>query len=98
MKNRFYYLALTLLFAVSAITSNAALVTPTIKEKVAGMTDAQKDERLKQIKQRVDEIKAMDKSALSRTERKNLRNELRNMNKEAKAIGHGGIYISLAGI
>jgi len=44
------------------------------------------------------EIKAMDKSQLSSEERKALRKELRSMNYEAKALGNGGIYISLAGI
>jgi hypothetical protein len=50
------------------------------------------------LKQRAAEIKAIDKSQLTRLERKDLRKELKDMNKEAKEIGHGGIYISLAGI
>ena len=62
------------------------------------MTDAQKEERITQIQQRVEEIKAMDKSQLTRLERKDLKNELRDMNKEAKAIRTGGIYISIGAL
>ena len=68
------------------------------KEKVTTMTEAQKEARVEEIKARVTEIKEMDRSQLSSQDRKELRQELRDMNKEAKAIGNGGIYISLAGI
>ena len=63
------------------------------------MTDTQKEERITQIQQRVDEIKAMDRSQLTKAERKDLRNELKNMNKEAKVIRTGGgIYISIGAL
>jgi hypothetical protein len=39
----------------------------------------------------------MDKSALSRVERKALRNELLEMKKEAKAMS-GGVYLSVSAI
>src|SRR5690606_26030964 len=45
--------------------------------------------RMNEMRQRVNEIKEMDKSDLSRTERKALKKELREMNKEAKAMGQG---------
>jgi hypothetical protein len=97
MKKKIFYFALTLLFVSSAITVNASSANKAIKEKVAGMTEAQKEERIQQIQQRAEEIKAMDKSQLSRIERKNLRDELKNMKKEAKATNHG-IYISLGAL
>src|SRR4051794_10310501 len=68
------------------------------KEKVTNMTEAQKEARAEEIKARVVEIKELDRSKLSSEDRKALRQELRDMNKEAKALGGGGIYISLAGI
>jgi hypothetical protein len=98
MKKKIFYFLLTFLFVTSAITANASSVNKAIKEKVAGMTEAQKEERIQQIKQRVEEIKAMDKSHLSKIERKDLRDELRNMKKEVKAVGHGGIYISIGAL
>jgi TolA-binding protein len=98
MKKKIFYSTITFLFAISAITANASSDIKAMKEKVAGMTAAQKEERIQQIKQRVEEIKAMDKSHLSKIERKDLRDELRNMNKEVKASRRGGIYISLGAL
>src|SRR6476620_6304029 len=99
MKKKIFYSVITFLFAISAITANASSDIKAIKERMAGMTEAQKEERIQQIKQRVEEVKAMDKSQLSKIERKDIRNELKNMNKEVKASGRGGgIYISLGAI
>ena len=61
------------------------------------MTEQQKEARYEEIKARIEEIKDIDKSTLTKAERKDLKNELRSMHKEAKAMG-GGVYISLAGI
>lgn len=69
-----------------------------MKETVAGMTDEQKQARIETMKNRVQEIKDMNKSELSRADRKEMRTEMKDMNKEAKEIGHGGIYLTLGGI
>lgn len=53
--------------------------------------------RVAELTQRMLEIKAMNKSELTRTERKNLRNELREAKKEMK-VNNGGIYLSLGAI
>src|SRR4051794_23000577 len=98
MKKKIFYFATTFLFAISTISANASSADKSIRERVAGMTETQKEEFIQQIKQRVEEIKAMDKSQLSKIERKDLRDELKNMNKEAKAIGGHGIYISLGAL
>lgn len=67
------------------------------KVKVIDMTEAQKAARLEEIRARVTEIKEMDKSELTRTERKALRKELREMQKEARAV-KGGVYLSVGAI
>jgi hypothetical protein len=46
---------------------------------------------------RIEEIKEMDRSALSRAEKKELRKELREMKKEVRAKGYG-IYLSAGAI
>ncbi len=69
-----------------------------IEAKVAAMTQEQKEARVAEIKARLEEIKAMDKSQLTREERIALKDEVKYMRKEAKSLGHGGVYISLAGI
>lgn len=53
--------------------------------------------RVQELSQRVLEIKAMNKSELTRTERKNLRNELQATKKEMKAAS-GGVYLSVVAI
>jgi len=88
--------ALVLLMAATVLPAQAA--NDPIKEKVAAMTEEQKDARIIEMKNRVHEIKAMDRSTLTKQERKALRKELKEMNKEAKEMGRGGVYISLAGI
>ena len=99
MKNKFLLVALTVLFGITSLNVQASgLSKKELQEKAAAMTDEQKQARVEEMKQRVQEIKAMDKTQLTSIERKELRQELRNMNKEARAIGNGGIYISLAGI
>lgn len=53
--------------------------------------------RVQELTQRMLEIKAMNKAELSRTERKSLRNELRDAKKEMKAVT-GGVYLSVVAI
>jgi len=99
MKRSIAILALTLLTLFASVNSSYAKTDKDYwKDKIASMTEAQKEARISEIKARVEEIKDMDKSQLSSGDRKALRMELRDMNKEARAIGNGGIYISLAGI
>ena len=98
MKNKILLLAILLMCTFSTVNVNAAINKKDLKAKVAAMTEEQKEARIQQIKDRVEEIKQMDKSELSRADRKQLKQELRDMNKEAKALGSGGVYISLAGL
>lgn len=98
MKNKILLLAILLMCTFSTVNVNAAINKKDLKAKVAAMTEEQKEARIQQIKDRVEEIKQMDKSELSKADRKQLKQELRDMNKEAKALGSGGVYISLAGL
>ncbi|CAM4171169.1 hypothetical protein SAMN06265348_105382 [Pedobacter westerhofensis] len=91
MKKLIYSFALIFMLGLGMNTVSAA----TTKDKVE-MTVEQKAQ-LEKITNRVEEIKAMDKSHMSRAERKELRNELKSMKKEARAMG-GGIYLSVGAI
>ena len=84
--------------AVALPATHAAVTTiePLTKEKVATMTEAEKKARFEEIKQRVYEIKAMDKSNLTKSERKELRHELKDLKKQAKAVQ--GIYLSVGAV
>jgi hypothetical protein len=46
---------------------------------------------------RLDEIKSMDKSAMGRIDKKDLRNEVRAIKSELKSSG-GGVYLSVGAI
>jgi hypothetical protein len=46
---------------------------------------------------RLDEINSLDKSAMSRLEKKEAKKEVRDINKEMKRLG-GGVYISAGAI
>lgn len=67
------------------------------KERIDRMTDEQKMVRLEEIRARVSEIKEMDKSVLSRSDRKAVKKELREMRKESKEM-KGGVYLSVGAI
>jgi len=91
MKKLIYSFALIFMLGISINTVSAA----TTKDKVE-MTVEQKAQ-LEKITSRVEEIKAMDKSHMSKAERKELRKELKEMKKEARAMG-GGVYLSVGAI
>ena len=99
MKIKSTLLALAMLFLLvtgSKATAVSALPIHPPTEKTNELTEAQKA-RLEAIKTRVDEIKAMDKSSLTKAERKALKSELIGMKREAKALG-GGVYLSVGAI
>ena len=87
-----FLMLVTFVPATHAATGN----TDPVKERVARMTDEEKKVRAEEIKRRVYEIRDMDRSNLSREDRKALRKELREMKKEARAIQ--GIYLSVGAI
>ena len=87
-----FFALLTLL----TLASSPVMATETPKEKVE-LTEAQKA-RISELTKRVETIKGMNRSKLSKAERKNLRKELKNINAEAKAIQGQGIYISLGAL
>ncbi|SMC63890.1 hypothetical protein [Pedobacter africanus] len=92
MKRLIYTLALLFTLTISTNVVSAA----DSKKAKTEMTAEQKAQ-LDRIKTRVEEIRDMDKSDLSREERKELRKELRELKKEARAMS-GGVYLSVGAI
>lgn len=99
MKIRIYAALLSLMMIITASGANAAGKDDKGpgKEKITAMTNEQKEARMEAIRDRVNEIRAMDRSTLSRADRKTLKKELKEMNKEARAI-KGGIYLSVGAV
>jgi hypothetical protein len=89
-----FALAMTCLSA-SANDIGTPLTLPS-KEALSHMTKDEKQALVVSMKERVEEIKAMDKSHLSREERKALKAELKAMHRESKAIT--GVYISVGAL
>lgn len=83
------------LLITSSIPANAATtvaVPYSTNSPVKG-----EDPRLQPLLQRLEEIKNLDKSGLSRTEKKDLRKEVRGIRKEMKKMS-GGVYLSVGAI
>lgn len=97
MKKKIYLLATALMLAFSTSQLSAATVITEPNPKEITATDAQKQAKLEAIKERLDEIKAMDKSQLSKEQKQELKAELKTMKAEARAAG-GGIYLSVGAI
>jgi len=55
------------------------------------------DPRAQQLLQRLEEIKNIDKSKITRLEKKSLRKEVKAIKKEGKEIS-GGVYLSVGAI
>jgi uncharacterized membrane protein len=99
MKPRISTVIMALLLTIT-VTNAHAIVSDDRnpgKEQTTAMTEEQKAARLEEMKNRVNEIRAMDKSELSKADRKALRKELREMNKEARTM-KGGVYLSVGAI
>jgi hypothetical protein len=94
MKKIAYFLSL--LFLVTAIAP-ASMGKDIVKDKKKSEVTAEEQARLEEIKLRVEEIRAMDFSELSKGELKEVKTELKELNKEAKQNG-GGIYLSVGAI
>lgn len=93
MKKLLYALALVFTMTASANTVSAADKSANAKTEMT----AEQKVQLEKIVSRVNEIKAMDKSDLSRAEKKELRKELKSLKSQANAIG-GGVYLSVGAI
>lgn len=73
-----------------------ALATPTVN--AAPVVDPiEQKEQIQRLQNRLEEIKAIDKSTLSKEEKKALRGEVKQIKKEMKAIS-GGVYLSVGAI
>jgi hypothetical protein len=100
MKKILYLSAATFILSIAAFNSQAATAgrdRPT-KEAIAAMSPEQKQALAAEIKQRLDEIKAMDKSLLTRPEKRELRAELRSLKEESNDTGINKTYIYGAGV
>jgi hypothetical protein len=81
-----------LVFVAVPVTTSA--ITPGSQSTTVPVNP---DPRLQQLIQRLEEIRGMERSQLTKQERKSLRQEVRGIKKEVKKA-RGGIYLSVGAI
>jgi hypothetical protein len=94
MKKSFILLLMMLSLAAFPNTVMAAENTPI---NTPTPTPTEVPAEVKVMLNRLEEIKALDKSTLSRSERKELRKEVRTIKKDLRAAGNG-LYISTGAV
>jgi hypothetical protein len=77
-----------------AFPANSSSIIPSSTTNPSPKTE---DSRAQQLLQRLEEIKGMNKSELTRLEKKGLRKEVQGIKKEMRSIS-GGIYLSVGAI
>jgi Flp pilus assembly protein TadB len=95
MKKLAYLLMCIMLF--TAVAPGLAVAKDIKKDKDKTEISAEDQARLAEIEARVAEIKEMDFSEMNKAEKKDVRNELKSLNKEAKQLA-SGVYISVGAI
>jgi predicted PurR-regulated permease PerM len=84
------FVALT---AIAVPASSSSIVPGSSETNSPAKTE---NPRAQQLVQRLEEIKGMDKSELTRTEKKSLRKEVKGIKKEMKSSG--GVYLSIGAV
>jgi hypothetical protein len=90
----FLRIASFIMFLAIAIPASSAKIVPASAINSSSKTE---DPRAQQLIQRLEVINAMDKSEMTRLEKKSLRKEVRDIKKEMKTIS-GGVYLSVGAI
>ena len=78
-----------------ALPASSAIIVPASSS--ASNPVKTENTRAQQLVQRLEEIKGMDKSEMTRLEKKSLRKEVLGIKKEMKAMS-GGVYLSVGAI
>ena len=95
------------IFRVAAFAAVMAIAMPAMSQTnvaainddalpVSAVTTTNTDARIEEMTKRREEIKAMDKSSMTHAEKKALRQEVRQMKKEARETR--GVYISIGAL
>ena len=93
MKKTVYLFMFALMSLTFVPTANANVTDPVITEN----TNAETSARVKVLMSRLEEIKEMDKSSMTRSQKKELRKEVKAIKSELKSTGNG-VYLSVGAI
>ncbi|HSI78012.1 MAG TPA: hypothetical protein VK957_19085 [Lunatimonas sp.] len=87
----------TLILTVLIVSSFSTAPFQAVGKDMANKTPSVPDATAQAMVLRLQEIKELDMSTLDKTEKKELRSEVREINKELKKNG-GGIYLSVGAL
>jgi hypothetical protein len=87
-------LILAMLILACSLNYASAAEKISKKDPVVSLT-AQQKARVQVITNRVMEIKSMDKSKLTKEDKKALRSELKKLKKEARGMAVGGVFLTV---
>jgi hypothetical protein len=87
--------ALIILLSTTAFASGGE-IDRLDKKTVKTMTEEQMHERAFELEERLEEIHAINLNDLTRAEKKAVKSEVKYIQREAKALGNGGVYISVS--
>lgn len=96
MKAKILKTVLLVILMTVSLTANSSTVTSGPEPRM-GNDPKIEDARAQNLINRLEEIKAMTKSDLTRAEKKELRKEVKSIKKELKATGNG-VYLSVGAI
>lgn len=86
--------SIVMFMAIALPASSAVIVPNSSPTNSSPKTD---DSRAQQLTHRLEEIKGMNKSDLSKDDKKGLRKEVKGIRKEMKTMS-GGVYLSVGAI
>lgn len=101
MKNyfsKFVALSLFLILGSFGHQASAEEISPMSKKDLKALSEVEVAERIKMLESRVKEINDMDMSSMSKVEKREIKKELREIQKENKTMGGSGIYLSVGAI
>jgi hypothetical protein len=93
-KNLLRIASIVMLLAITLPASSTIIVPPSSQANSSPKTE---DPRAQQLLNRLEEIKGINKSGLTRLEKKHLRKEVIGIKKEMKTLS-GGVYLSVGAI
>jgi len=88
-------IASLLLFMAITLPASSSMIAPGSSQ--ANTASNTENSRAQQLEQRLEEIKNIDRSEMTRLEKKGLRKEVKAIKKEGKGI-NGGVYLSIGAI
>ena len=89
--------AASIMVATSMGQATAAEINPMNKRELKALTETEVAERLELLESRLSEIKSMDLSTLSKSEKRDVKKELREIKKQNDFLSEG-VYLSVGGI